>query len=131
MAKLTVEIEGLPRLVERLAPRRLYWAVMKQALDELGAAAEAAARSNAGSFAQTGALAAGMTHKVNSIPVPLWVAVSNTTATTKGSRYPFILEFGARWGHKNWLLSAVRRVQSGAGRVAGSAASKIEANWRG
>lgn len=129
MPRLDVEVQGLPALLEKLAPRWLYFEIMKGQLDALGAEAAAAARSSAGSFVRTGTLVGGIQHKVNSVPAPLWVVVTTNATSRTGRRYPWILEFGAKWGHKNWLLGAIKRAQGGAERAVAAAASQIEAKW--
>lgn len=127
MTKMSVEFRGVPALLEKLTPQWLYWKIVKQALDELGAQGAQEARREAGSFRRTGAMAAAMTHRVNSVPKPLWVVV---TMHKLPRRYPFMLEFGAKFGHKDWLLKSVRRAQAASSKFASAAASKIEAKWR-
>lgn len=129
MPRLYADVEGLPKLLEKLTPRFLYWQILKAQLDELGRGAAGSARSSASTFRRTGDLAGGIEHKVNSIPKPLWVAVTTDATSKSGRRYPWILEFGAKWGHKNWLRDAVRRVQGGAARLTDAAARQIEGRW--
>lgn len=131
MPRLDVEVQGLPALLEKLAPRWLYWEILKRQLDSLGADAAGAARSSASSFQRTGTLVGGIQHKVNSVPAPLWVVVTTNATSRTGRRYPWILEFGARWGHRNWLLGAIRRAQGAAERAAAAAAGAIESKWGG
>lgn len=129
MPRIEAEVQGLPELLAKLLPSFLYDAILKRQLDALGAEAAGAARASASGFQQTGVLASGIEHKVNSIPKPLWVAVTTNATSRTGRRYPWILEFGARWGHKNWLLGAIRRAQGKAEQATGQAAGEIESTW--
>lgn len=128
MPRLTIEVKGLAELQRKLDPKSLYWQPVKDALDELGRSAAQQATREASGFRKTGALASGITHRVNAVPVPLWVVV--TTRKT-GRRYPWILEFEAKFGHQNWLLNAVRRAQGQAGAALSKAVGKIQSKWGG
>ena len=126
MTSLKIEIRGVPELLRKLSPD-LYNMLAKTTLEHMGKAAAQQAVREASSFRKTGALSAGITSKINSSPRPLWVAV---TTRKLPRRYAWILEFDARFGHKNWLRNAVRRGQATAGGLMSALASKIEAKWR-
>ncbi len=126
--KISVDIKGLAELSRKLDGKGLYWEPIKQGLDSLGKLGASDAKSAAPS--RSGALAAGITHKLNSVPRPLWVAVTTTVVSKSGRRYPWILEFDPKYGHKNWLKHAIQRAQGQAGSVLAAAISKIEAKWR-
>ena len=68
---------------------------------------------------------------LNAVPMPLWVAVTTNVVGKSGRRYPWILEFDGKYGHKNWLKNAISRVQAAAGGVLQRAVGEIEAKWRG
>lgn len=125
MTSLKVEIKGVPQLLAKLSPD-LYNALSKVALENMGKAAAQQAMREAGSFRKTGALSSGITHKMNSNPKPLWVAV---TTRKLPRRYAWILEFDAKYGHKNWLKNSVKRGQAMAGGLMSALASKIQAKW--
>lgn len=126
MPSLSVEIKGVPELMRKLAPEWLYWPLAKRALEQMGQAAARQASNEAGSFKKTGALSAGITHKMAASPKPVWVAV---TTRKLPRRYAWILEFESRFGHKNWFLNAVKRGQRTGNPLAGLV-SAIEAKWR-
>lgn len=129
MATFSVEIPNLRRIQARLDPEGLYWGPMKTALDELGKIGAGDARASASRFARTGTLAGGITHKVNAAPAPRWVAITTDATSRTGQRYPWILEFDAKYHHKNWLRDAIRRAQNQAASVLGKAVREIESNW--
>ena len=124
--KVSIEVKGVPELLKKLSPD-LYDALSKVALENMGKAAAQQAVREAGSFRKTGALSGGITHKMNAAPKPRWVAV---TTRKLPRRYAWILEFDARFGHKNWLKNSVKRGQAMAGGLMSELASKIEAKWR-
>lgn len=129
MPKVEIEVKGIAELQRKLNGKELHWQPVKRALDDLGKQAAGAARANAPRG--TGALSASMTHKLNSVPMPLWVAVTTNVVGRSGRRYPWILEFEGKYGHKNWLKNAIARVQAAAGGVLQRAVGEIEAKWRG
>lgn len=129
MPKVEIEVRGIAELQRKLNGRELHWQPVKRALDSLGKQAAGAAK--AGAPRGTGALSASMTHKLNSVPMPLWVAVTTNVVGKSGRRYPWILEFEGKYGHKNWLKNAISRVQAAAGGVLQRAVGEIEAKWRG
>ena len=128
--RMIVEVKGLEELKRKLEPKALYWKPLKDALDDLGKAAATDARRLAPR--RTGALSQSITHKVNAVPVPLWVAVKTDIVSKSGSRYPWILEFDSKgkYGHRNWLKNAIGRVQQTAGAAIQRAIGQIEAKWR-
>lgn len=126
MPSLKIEVKGVPELVRKLSPD-LYDALSKVALENMGKAAAQQAVRESSSFRKTGALSAGITHKMNSAPKPRWVAVVTRKLTR---RYNWILEFEAKYGHKNWLKNSVKRGQATAGGLLSALAAKIEAKWR-
>lgn len=129
MTKMSIEFVGLNALQQKLVPKWLYWQIVKKALDGLGK--EAASEAGRSAPRLSGALSAGMTHRVNAIPVPLWVVVTTGKGLVgkSGGRYPWILEFGAKWGHKNWLRDAIRRAQAASTKFASSAAGQVQSKW--
>lgn len=129
MASLEVKIEvkGLEELARKLDGKALYWKPVKEALDALGKIA--AGDAQRGAPRRTGALAASLHHKLNAAPMPLWVAVRTNVVSKTGRRYPWILEFDAKYGHKNWLRNSIRRAQGMASSVIGDAVRQIEAKW--
>ena len=126
MPSLKIEIRGVPELLRKLSPD-LYNALSKVALENMGKAAAQQATREAGGFRRTGALSGGITHKMNSNPRPLWVAVVTRKLPR---RYAWILEFDGKYGHKNWLQNSVKRGQAMAGGLMSALAAKIEAKWR-
>lgn len=129
MTKYTMELTGLDALVKLLVPRNLYWDIVKRKLEDLGAAGEAEAKESAATFRRTGRLYGSITHQVNFVPKPLWVAVRVSAASDKGKRYPWILEFSEKHRHKQWLFSAVGKAQQRASSLVASAAQEIMARW--
>jgi hypothetical protein len=129
MVRIYAEVEGLPRLLQKLTPQWLYWEILKKQLDEAGAHSAAEAAHAADGFARTYTLATGIQHKVNAIPKPLWAVVTTNATSRTGRRYPFILEFSGKYGHKNWLRDAVRRAQQGMETYTQMAAGEIESKW--
>ena len=130
MPKVEIEVRGIAELQRKLNGRELHWQPVRRALNDLGKQAAAAAKAGA-PRGSTGDLSAGMTHKLNAVPMPLWVAVTTNVVGKSGRRYPWILEFEGKYGHKNWLKNAISRVQAAAGGVLQRAVGEIEAKWRG
>lgn len=127
MPKIDVTVQGLAELQRKLDGKTLYWQPVKDALNALGKMGASDAQRGAPKL--TGALGGGIRHKLNSNPRPLWVAVTTNVVSKTGRRYPWILEFDARYGHKNWLRTSIRRAQAAASGVLGDAVRKIEARW--
>lgn len=127
--KVQIEVQGLAQLQAKLEPKTLYWQPVKEALDALGKAGAQQATRESASFRNTGALSAGMTHRLNAKPMPLWVVVTTSAVGKTGRRYPWILEFESKYGHKNWLRDAVKRAQANASQVLSAAVAKIESKW--
>lgn len=125
MTSLKVEVKGLPELARKLNAEWLYWPLAKRALDDMGQKAARSATGQASTFRRTGALSAGITHKLNAVPRPVWVAV---TTRKLPRRYAWILEFDGKYGHKNWFLNAVRRSQQAGSSLSGLA-SAIVSKW--
>lgn len=126
--KVSIEVKGLAELSRKLEGKALYWEPVKEALGQLGKLGASDARSAAPS--RTGALSASMTSKLNAKPMPIWVGVTTNVVGSSGKRYPWILEFDPKYGHKNWLKTAIQRAQSQAAGLLAGAISKIEAKWR-
>lgn len=129
MAGMSVEIPRLNEITGKLAPDSLYWADVKTGLDEVGAAAADEARSAAGGFRRTGALQASISHQVNAVPAPRWVVVRVEATSRTGRRYPWILEFDAKYGHKNWLRDSIRKAQGQIESIMTRTAGLIERHW--
>lgn len=129
MPTITVTVEGLPRLMQKLTPSYLYQPLAKRALEEMGKSAAGQARASAGGFRRTGALAGGIKHKLNAVPVPLWVAVTTDVRGKTGRRYAWILEFDGKYGHRNWFKNAVARGQRAAQGALSSLAGQIMGKW--
>lgn len=103
MPKLDVKVEGLDRLRSTFTPS-LVKSALRDALDEIGKAGAAAAKS--GAPRRTGKLAGSTGHRVSGTAY----ASVRVTATRRGFPYPKALEYSARYGHKGWLRRAVDRV---------------------
>lgn len=127
MPKIDIEVRGLAELQAKLDGKTLYWQPVKNALNALGKMAAGDAQRGAPKL--SGALSGSMRHKLNANPRPLWVAVTTNVVSRTGRRYPWILEFDAKYGHKNWLRNSIRRAQGMASGVLGDAVRQIEAKW--
>ena len=123
------KLEGADRLVRILKSGEFVYKPVKRALAKIGQAGKRAAQG--GAPYRTGALRSSITYRVNTRKKePRFVAIA--TRAVNGRRYPYprALEFGARYGHKGWMMRAIQSIRGDIGSKLGDAANDIEREWK-
>lgn len=136
----TIRIEGLRELLKKLDGDAVLGQPIKHALNQIGAFGETRAKQRAPRA--SGRLSAGISHKMDVRPIPLWTKVgyvNGAMPTNKGFRYPYALNAskkriyhyaGTKKKTYRWLSGVMAQVRRQFGSLIQNAAREIESNWR-
>ncbi len=136
--RLTARMEGLTPILRKIEGNRLLQEPWRQALDEIARAVQERAQRRAPR--QRGALAAGITRRLDARPMPWWALVSLGNVTNRGFRYGGALEGGPMYHYRSgpykgrqtrhWFKGTIRSVQRAVNRALEGALRRIEQEWR-
>lgn len=132
--RVSIQVEGLAALQRKLRKEVLLAPPLKYAMT---AGTEDAARIVMSRAPRaSGRLAASVTTRMDKRPVPTWGRVSVTARRRskkfpRGFRYPRMLEYSAKSGHKGWFRGASIPARSALSRHVESAKRMIERIWSG
>jgi hypothetical protein len=130
--KVSIEVQGLARLQRKLRKEVLLAPPLAEAMTAGLADAVRIVESRAPR--RTGRLAASVTSRLQQKPVPTWGRVSVTARSRskkypRGYRYPRLLEYSAKSGHRRWFRDAIKPAQVALSRHVEAAKRSIERIW--
>ena len=123
-----IDIRNDRELTRMLSGNNLLAGPWTQGMKEAGALGLKVSEGGA-PVGLTGNLKASGRVTLHSAPVPLWAKVEFTAKREGGVSYGYILDAGARWGHKGWLSDVPRLINAQVVAILSRVAKNIERVW--
>ncbi len=137
MAYFKIDAPNLTGLMAKLNANSLYAPAWRHAMDRVADLMEAKGLERVPR--RRGVLAASLTKKIDSRPVPLWAKVSFDAKASNGFRYGGALEGSQRYHYRSsgpigrrtyhWLRGVKRLILGDARKILEAAAREIEQRW--